>query len=512
MQISICTSGNLREFIAKPVTDIHNISKKIITKYPYSLSTFKDNVRNKENFIQCEMIGLDFDSGLTLEQAKELFGKYKHIIAPTKSHQKEKNGIVCDRFRVILFLSEPITDNETFESTWYWVADVCPSADRACKDASRYFEPSISIYSENISDDAILWKPAPPQPKPEKQPVQPTTNIETKGTLARRTLDFLLLGAPPGTRHVEIYAAARDAYQNRYTESWFIEQLELLVKRTGDEAFTDDHAIETVASAYSKDPKHEPRLKEIPPRAFTYKSLGDILSEPDKQEDWVVDNLLMVGGTSIVVGAPKIGKTTLVRQLERSVLRGDKFLGRVVKKGKIIHYSFDEKAKTAKRHYRTLGLNEHDPLILHFGQMGSETHLNDLEEDLNTHKPTLAVVDTLFDMADVEDVNSYIPIKKKLTIFSSIAERTGCHILFIHHQNKPNQNYRSGSGNSVLGSQAIFGSVDCCMIFERTPDDNQLRKLSVEGRGVDDFEATVLRFSKETQVYNIERAKDPWDK
>lgn len=509
MQISICTSGNLREFIAKPVTDIQNISKKIITKYPYSLGIFKDNVRNKENFLRADLIGLDFDEGMTLDEAKGLFAKYKHIIAPTKSHQKEKNGIVADRFRVILFLSEPITDNETFESTWHWIASFYPSADRACKDASRYFEPSISVYSENLSDNALVYLPTKGPVKLEKPKSEIPVDLNQKGTLGKRTLEFLVNGTPPGTRHVEIYAAARDAHQNRYTEAWFIEQLELLVKRTGDEAFTDDHAIKTVASAYGKDPKHDPRIEPTAPRAFKYKSLGDILSEPDVAEDWLVEGLLIKGGMSIIVGAPKIGKTTLVRQLEKSILRGEKFLGRNTTRGTIVHYSFDEKAKTAKRHYRTLGLTDKDPLILHFGMMGNETHLSDLEEDLVTLKPVIAVVDTLFDMADVEDVNSYIPIKKKLTIFSSIAERTGCHILFIHHQNKPNQNFASGSGNSVLGSQAIFGSVDCCMIFERVKD-SPLRKLSVEGRGIEDFEATRLRFSKEQQIYTIERAEDPF--
>jgi hypothetical protein len=110
-------------------------------------------------------------------------------------------------------------------------------------------------------------------------------------------------------------------------------------------------------------------------------------------------------------------------------------------------------------------------------------------------------------MVDVEDVNSYGPIKKQMAYFSSLAERTECHILFIHHQNKPNQNYGRGSGHNVLGSTAIFGSVDCCMILERLRD-SELREIAVQGRGVEDFDKLHLRFDKSTQMYLIEEAED----
>lgn len=505
MKISICTSGNLREFVAKEITDVQNI-KKAITSYRYSLGTFKDNQRCKENFIEASMIGLDFDDGMSIEAAQIAFKQYKHLIAPTKSHQKEKNGVVCDRFRVILFLETPITDNSTFEATWWSLYQAYPKLDRACKDSSRYFEPSNEVYSERLND-GLLISPVTPLSKSEKPKEKLEIPPGQRGTLGKRTLDFLVNGAKPGTRHNEIYAAARDAHQNLYPKEWLIKQLEALVQTSGDPAFTDDHALKTVDAAYGKDPKHDPRIEPNEPnleepeaRAFSYISLGDVLSMPDKEEDWLVQGLLIKGGMSMIVGAPKIGKTTLVRQLEKAILRGEPFLGRKTQKGPILHYSFDEKARTAKRHYRTLGLNANDPLMLHFGAAGTEKHILEFEEDLVRLKPVLAVVDTLFDMADVEDINSYIPIKKKLTIFGTIAEKTNCHILFIHHQTKPNQNYASGSGISVLGSQAIFASVDACMVFEQVKDSNH-RTLAVHGRGIDDFDKTQLVFSKEKQIY-----------
>ena len=45
---------------------------------------------------------------------------------------------------------------------------------------------------------------------------------------------------------------------------------------------------------------------------------------PDR---WVVDGRLPVGGTSILGGRPKVGKTTLARSLALAVVRGEPWLG-----------------------------------------------------------------------------------------------------------------------------------------------------------------------------------------
>jgi putative DNA primase/helicase len=118
---------------------------KLATLKHYSLGTFKNGHRNNENFIQAEAIGLDFDEGMTIDEAKVAFSSYKHAILPSKSHRKDKNGLVADRFRVFLFLSKPITDIETYYATWHSIADKFPAADRSCKDPARQYYKSPSI-------------------------------------------------------------------------------------------------------------------------------------------------------------------------------------------------------------------------------------------------------------------------------------------------------------------------------------------------------------------------------
>jgi hypothetical protein len=65
---------------------------------PYDCSHRKDDL-----FIEGQnLLAFDIDDDMTLEEAKEKLKEYTYCIYTTKSHQKEKNGIICDRFRVLI--------------------------------------------------------------------------------------------------------------------------------------------------------------------------------------------------------------------------------------------------------------------------------------------------------------------------------------------------------------------------------------------------------------------------
>jgi hypothetical protein len=483
---------------------------EVALKNTISTSTFKHGYRNKENFIKADFIGLDIDNDgkkgtpvLSLLDAKKIFQPFKHIILTSKSHGTEKNGIVGDRFRVILVLDYPITQAKDFYSTWFWLKEQFPAIDNQCKDPSRFWYAHKDVVSVNETGATIL----PVRYSEPEKPVKDGKSVlpGERGELSKHTLNFLEFGVEAGNRNGTVYKVARDFQQSLYefeeAESRILSALDRNGVITSD--FSEDEAKLAIGSAYSKDAKHAPRISEGKRRAFSYVELGILLETPDKEEDWLVKGLLLRGGLSIIVGAPKIGKTTLIRQLEKSILRGEPFLERKTFKGSIMHFSFDEKAKTSKRHYQALGLTKNDKMILHFGALDIPNYIKDLEDDILKYKPSLVVVDTLFDMVEVDDVNNYGPIKKALSVFSSLAERTDAHVLFVHHTNKPNPNFGRGSGHSILGSTAIFGSVDCCMIFEQKLQSPTIRLLSVKGRAVDDIGTLNLDFDKQKQTYFI---------
>ena len=130
--------GELYEF-----SDIVEL-QAVIAEFAYSPAIFKNNVRSKENFISCDVIGLDFDGGSNIDDIVERTEQlgFAALISTTKSHNILKHGIVADRFRVIFPLSQCINDATIFEATWTRLFKLYPEADKACKNCDRYFAPS----------------------------------------------------------------------------------------------------------------------------------------------------------------------------------------------------------------------------------------------------------------------------------------------------------------------------------------------------------------------------------
>lgn len=235
------------------VNSVNELAERI-TQHTYSGATFKHNYCNNENFETTELIILDYDNypedeKLTLEQARDIFAPYDHIIAPTRSHQKPKDEKpAADRFRVILFLSEPITDEATYSATWHKVAAMFPGVDKKCKDPARRLFASSHIEHVGIGK-RIAPEKAKMRERSERQPL-PTGK---RGKLSQRTTNFMLNGAPDGEWNHSLFKAAKDHYEQGYSEEDFTKRAENI---TGH---LDHSDLTTIHSAFKKEPKYSPR-------------------------------------------------------------------------------------------------------------------------------------------------------------------------------------------------------------------------------------------------------------
>ena len=183
---------------------------------------------------------------------------------------------------------------------------------------------------------------------------------------------------------------------------------------------------------------------------------------------FLVDDLLPVGGVSLMVGHPKAGKSTLARVLAAEVARyGDgSFLGRdIMNAGPVLYYSPDEAPQMTVQHFR--GILPKDADGIDFVQSGDLDGLGDLVDKRGSR---LLIVDTLGRLFQAErfpDGDSYMAWQTHLDQVRRIASDTGCHICLLHHARK------SGGDRSlsVLGSAAIAGSADTVVSITVTEDD-----------------------------------------
>lgn len=130
----------------------------------YSAHAFKDGHRIKDKVIEgFELAILDIDDGCTLDMAKLLFKEYTYLIATTRSHQVEKNGTKCDRFRIILPMKDRLELDSNQYSKFYksMIEDLPIEVDEKVSDASRMFFSASGEYFYNDGDmfDATKYIP-----------------------------------------------------------------------------------------------------------------------------------------------------------------------------------------------------------------------------------------------------------------------------------------------------------------------------------------------------------------
>lgn len=143
-KVTISFSEHITENFKQIKIPFFKIMDLVKSKFNYSSGVFKNGYRNKDNYLEySDLVIFDIDDGCTIDEAKKIFEPFDYILATTKSHQKEKNGVVCDRFRIILKTETPITLNkEDYSKLMEEVFKDFPFVDTVCKDASRFYFPS----------------------------------------------------------------------------------------------------------------------------------------------------------------------------------------------------------------------------------------------------------------------------------------------------------------------------------------------------------------------------------
>lgn len=220
--------------------------------HPWAPGIFKEGHRTNASFEAMDWFVCDIDEGMTIEEAKVIFAPYQCAIGTSRSHQiAKRTKPPCDRFRVIIPLSQPITSDADFKATWFEVKKICPAMDPACKDAARFYFPCKALVA--------TWAGAKLIPtKYQALTAAPTQGLAPSNYLklppSKRTSNFLQMGAAEGAWHGELVAACLDLKQQRWTEG------DAKLKLTAITGHLDDHDEETINDVFAnREPRHGPR-------------------------------------------------------------------------------------------------------------------------------------------------------------------------------------------------------------------------------------------------------------
>ncbi len=334
-----------------------------------------------------------------------------------------------------------------------------------------------------------------------------TTNCEGAGKWRNeyneqlRGADITLCGDndDPGRAHVELVGGKLQGIAKR------IRKLELSgLPPKGDlsdwvaAGGTSDQLRELIASAPDWTPGVLPQdsVEPLPRKSgFQLTHLSDLLLEPTEATAFVVDGLLPVGGFSITVASPKVGKSILTRNLALCVARGEPFLGRATKQGPVVYLALEEKRSEVKRHFADMGATGVEPIYIHCA-IAPQEGIAELQKTVEEVNPVLIIIDTILKFVRVRDANDYAIMSAALEPVLQIARTTGAHVAGTHHSKKGD----AIDGDAILGSQAIFGAVDTAILLKRCDHFRTVRSIQRYG---DDLPETILDFDPHTRTVSL---------
>ncbi len=243
----------------------------------------------------------------------------------------------------------------------------------------------------------------------------------------------------------------------------------------------------------------QPAKNKSTQTGMTLIRLDDLLKEPEESVSWLVENILPSGGFSVLASKPKVGKSTLARNLALCVAKGEPFLNKTISKGSVIYYALEEKRAEVKKHFKDMGANGTEDIYIYTGGTPVDA-IEQIRKVVESIKPALITIDPLFRLTKIKDGNDYAQVTAALDPLLRLARDTGTHVLCVHHTNKG----QGQGGDSVLGSTAIFSSVDTLLLMKRHEEYRTI--LSIQRYG-EDLPETTLHFKKDSRVIEIGKPK-----
>ncbi len=204
---------------------------------------------------------------------------------------------------------------------------------------------------------------------------------------------------------------------------------------------------------------------------------------PSPQTTWLVDGLIPSDGHASICGKPKAGKSTLVRNLIASVIKGRQFIGRSIDitegTGRVLYIHLDRKDQPwrVSAELRQLGITEEESsrLVFRTAQEVPESfteRLAWLQKEAVEHRPHLIVVDLLWQFVIANNCNDYNAVLNGINTLQDALIKSGYKgalVVTLHGRKATNPNEPF---DDVLGSTGQRGSFSTNVMLTRYRKEN----------------------------------------
>jgi hypothetical protein len=225
------------------------------------------------------------------------------------------------------------------------------------------------------------------------------------------------------------------------------------------------------------------------------KTAQQVLGEVYPPMEWLVDSVLPRGGTAVLGGPPKIGKSYFLLDL----------IGKITKQGHCVYYfAGEDNGRRMQTRMNNLGINDEN-LLLHMGRdnpINSNTYFQTLREMTDDLPEVKAIfLDTMsLVLPRLPKERSYDDWVNDLKPYNELAMRKNVTLLMVHHTRKTKAGAESEGWDDFLGSQGITASFDTLLKMTRATGESNQVKFKVGGKDVEEQE---LRLEKKEYGYEM---------
>ena len=275
------------------------------------------------------------------------------------------------------------------------------------------------------------------------------------------------------------------------------------------EVITDDFVngltVQTVYGAVTRNPNGEPQGQGNPARFPRGRALSEYYAEGLEPLEWVIEEYLPMKAITLVIGDPKVGKTTLFLSWLKAMQTNQSFWCGQPVKSSVCWVFTDEGPHSMAKAIDRMGIPVENQLMEHIvfsisdnesdwdalcEWIGDEVEAAKAEADHATREgyaldrvtPRVILIDTYGAWSEMEDVRDYSKQIAKMRPVKRLRDRTGCAIVLIHHARKPSQGNRDDGTNASLGSQALPGQADHILHMTRHSDIETARMIRFDTR------------------------------